>query len=190
MSTSPHLKDQLRNAVALAAKQDQIAWTVFGIFWAANAVLLVALFTSGDVPKPIVGVVVSLVGVVLSFIWSLIQRRALNWLTFYETVVQRLEERLPIPPDVALSGRRNDTLFCKVIGASGTRTRVLMNRSGIAATLAWIVPLSWFSFRLAATVTATSVLVVIIAAACIWLAWWIGRRQALDITASTPISDD
>jgi hypothetical protein len=56
------LWSQLGNAVALAAKQDQIVWAVFGVFWAANAVLLVALFTTGDLPKRSVGLVVSIVG--------------------------------------------------------------------------------------------------------------------------------
>jgi hypothetical protein len=35
------LWNQLANAVALVAKQDQIVWAIFGAFWAANAVLLV-----------------------------------------------------------------------------------------------------------------------------------------------------
>ncbi len=39
------------NAVTLVAKRDHIVWTVFGAFWAANAVLLVALFQNGDFPS-------------------------------------------------------------------------------------------------------------------------------------------
>lgn len=50
---------QLSNAVALASTTNQIVWTVFGIFWAANAVLLVALFTTGDLPHRTPGLVVS-----------------------------------------------------------------------------------------------------------------------------------
>ena len=44
------LWSQLANAVALVGKQDQIVWAIFGIFWAANAVLVVALFTTGALP--------------------------------------------------------------------------------------------------------------------------------------------
>ena len=78
---------QLGNAVALAAKQDQIAWAIFGVFWAANAVLLVALFTTGALPQPSVGLVVSSVGVVLSLVWRAIERRAVEWLKHYERVL-------------------------------------------------------------------------------------------------------
>lgn len=35
------LWNQLGNAVAFVVKQDQIAWAIFGVFWAADAVLLV-----------------------------------------------------------------------------------------------------------------------------------------------------
>lgn len=67
------------NAVTLVAKQDHIVWTVFGAFWAANAVLLVALFQSGDLPKRPVGLIVSRVGFALSPVWLLIRHRAQAW---------------------------------------------------------------------------------------------------------------
>jgi hypothetical protein len=63
------LWNQLSNAVALVAKQDQIVWAVFGVFWAANAVLLVALFTTGKLPEQSVGIIVSGVGLALSVVW-------------------------------------------------------------------------------------------------------------------------
>ena len=99
------LREQLSNAIAMSAKQDQIVWAVFGVFWAAGAVLLVALFTTGNAPSRSVGLVVSIAGTVLSFIWAIIQYRALGYLHFYDSVVQEIESRLHLPADVALSGR-------------------------------------------------------------------------------------
>jgi hypothetical protein len=44
------LWNQLENAVTLTAKQDQVVWTVFGVFSAAEAVLLAAVFQGGGPP--------------------------------------------------------------------------------------------------------------------------------------------
>ena len=96
--------ESIWEAVALTAKQDQIVWTVFSIFCAANAVLLVALFTTGDLPKPTVGLVVSIVGLALSLIWLAIHHRAVEWLKFYESVMRELENnQLHVPSSVALT---------------------------------------------------------------------------------------
>ncbi len=84
------LWNQLSNAVALVAKQDQIVWTVFGAFWAANALLLVALFTTGKLPDQSVGVIVSSVGLTLSLVWLAIEHRAMAWLKFYEGILREL----------------------------------------------------------------------------------------------------
>jgi hypothetical protein len=81
------------NAVILIAKQDQIVWTVFGVFWAANAVLLVAFFQSGDLPKRPVGLIVSRVGFALSPVWLLIHRRAQAWHDYCVAVMRELEEK-------------------------------------------------------------------------------------------------
>jgi len=98
------LWNQLGHAVTMAAKEDQIVWTIFGVFWAANAVLLVGLFTTGEMPSAKVGVVISTIGIVLSCVWFIIQRRAISWLEYYEKIIFWIEESeyLKIPPDIAL----------------------------------------------------------------------------------------
>ena len=60
------LWNQLGYAVTMASKEDQIVWAIFGVFWAANAVLVVGLFTTGKMPSEIVGVVISTIGFVVS----------------------------------------------------------------------------------------------------------------------------
>ena len=126
---------QLENLVVLVAKEDQIVWTIFGVFWAANAVLLVALFTTGGTPSANFEAIISVAGTILSIIWFIIQRRAIRWLSYYETVIYRIEkEFLDIPPDIALSPRINNSTFIKEIGL-GIRVRLLMMGSGLVATI-------------------------------------------------------
>jgi hypothetical protein len=138
------LWNQLDNAVSMAAKEDQIVWTIFGVFWAANAVLLVALFTAGEMPDPSVGIVVSAIGTVLSWLWFLIQRRALGWLEYYERVIRVLEEKyLNIPREIALTGYLNETTYNEIFGRS-VKVRPLMVGSGIVTAILWMVALGWY----------------------------------------------
>lgn len=141
---------QLSAAVSMAAKEDQIAWAIFGVFWAANAVLLVALFTTGGPPGNLVGIVVSATGAVVSWVWFLIQRRTLAWLAYYEEIIWRLEkDHLGVPEDVALSAWINKTTFRKCVG-EGVRVRPLMLISGAVGALLWTVGVILFVCRGAA----------------------------------------
>ncbi len=116
---------QLSNAVALGAKQDQIVWTVFGVFWAANAVLLVALFATGDLPERRVGIIASAFGIALSAVWWRVERRAIEYLGAYEEVIRRLERRLlGEPSQFALSRGLNEELFEKKVQGSSVRPLV------------------------------------------------------------------
>jgi hypothetical protein len=136
--------EQLANAVQLVAKQDQVTWTIFGVFWPANALLLVALFTTGALPAPVIGIVVSVVGLILSIVWTLIQYRAIAHLEFYEALIHRIEEKyLQIPPDVSLSGRINTSLFSNK--TKGTiRLRPIMRATGPVTAFLWFLSLIWF----------------------------------------------
>jgi hypothetical protein len=132
---SDALWSQLQNAVALAAKQDQIVWTIFGVFWAANAVLLVALFTTGDLPKRPVGLVVSIAGLAISLVWTVIQKRAIAWLRFYETVMSDLEgTHLQVP--VRLNNRRGEV--------GGMSVRRLMVGCSLTSVILWGCSVCWF----------------------------------------------
>lgn len=130
------LCDQLGNVTSMAAKEDQIIWAIFGVFWAANAVLLVALFSTGTIPDDMVVIVISIVGTLLSIIWFLIQRRAINWLRYYEKIINKLEKRLEIPDKLSMSPDKNKLLYCKTVGR-GIRVRQLMVGSGIFVAIAW-----------------------------------------------------
>lgn len=127
----------MASAISLATSTNQIVWTIFGIFWAANAVLLVTLFTAGGMPTPLVAAVVSVVGFALSVIWFFVQRRGLRYLGFYDGVVQELEETLEVPEKVSLSKHRNKTLFQAHVGV-GRSIRPLMRNCAAVSAVAWL----------------------------------------------------
>jgi hypothetical protein len=138
--------NQLSNVVTMAAKEDQIIWAIFGVFWAANAVLLVALFTTGAIPNNNVVMIISFVGLVLSFIWFFIQRRAIKWLIYYETLINRIEDELKIPDHISLSAHKNKNLFDEKVG-KGVRVRKLMIRSGVVSTFVWLIIFIVFTIK-------------------------------------------
>jgi len=132
----------------MAVKEDQIVWAIFGVFWAANAVLLVALFTNGALSIPSVGILISASGATLSSVWFLIQRRAILWLGYFERIIREIEElHLRIPDTVALSAKLNKATFNETVG-SRMRVRPLMTGSGFVVALLWIAALAWFVYRL------------------------------------------
>lgn len=138
------LWNQLGNAVSMAAKEDQIIWTIFSVFWAANAVLMVGLFTTGMFPEPPVGIAISAAGAILSWLWFFIQRRAIGWLVYYEKIIQEIEqEHLAIPREIALTGYLNDRKYKETIG-QGIRVRPLMIVSGVVTATLWTIALGGF----------------------------------------------
>jgi hypothetical protein len=133
------LRSQLANAVAMSAKEDQIAWTVFGIFWAANVLLVGALFVTGKTPERLVGIIIAATGTVLSLIWALMQSRALRFLAFYEEVQRSLERRLlGDESKFALSPKLNKKAFDDAPG-TGARARLIMIWSSIGTAIAWFI---------------------------------------------------
>jgi hypothetical protein len=137
----------LGNAVALAVKQDQIVWTIFGIFWAANAVLLVALFNSGALPKRGVGLMVSLAGVVLSTVWFLVERRIIGYLHFYEAIVERIELELRVPSELALSASLNKGLHKVKVGQGVKIEKIILGCATFSGVL-WLVSIVLFLIHL------------------------------------------
>jgi hypothetical protein len=135
---------QLSNAVTLASTTNQIVWTVFGIFSAADAVLLVALFTTGDLPKSAPGLVVSAVGATMSGAWFLIQLRAIRFLGFYEAIIRELEEtHLRVPGSIAVSWQLSDK-FANLVGPKFLSVRAIMLSCALGSTLAWLWSICWF----------------------------------------------
>jgi len=92
------------------SSQDSVLWNIFSTFWASNAILLVALFSTGDLPKKSVGITISIVGGLLSIAWHKIQKRTLINISRLEFKARRLEEKLEIPYEYSISLKRENIL--------------------------------------------------------------------------------
>ncbi|MEO8681075.1 MAG: hypothetical protein ABI665_18640 [Vicinamibacterales bacterium] len=133
------LQNQLTHAIALQCSSNQILWTVFGIFWAANAALLVALFATGAWPTPTIVLIVASVGGALSMVWFYIQDRAIKYLRFYDAVVHQLERtNQGLPIAVSLSKDAKSDLFQQHVG-NGLSVRPVMQVSAAIAAVLWLL---------------------------------------------------
>jgi hypothetical protein len=142
--SSDGLWNQLQNTVTLTAKQDQIVWAIFGVFCAAEAVLLAALFQSGSLPTGFVGPILSSAGVGVSVVWQRIQERAIAWLEFYEGVLIALQNHLGIPAPFKLTVPRDQPEKVK-----GAGVRLLMAQCPRKSCRIWLaVAIIWWGWEI------------------------------------------
>jgi hypothetical protein len=140
------LWNQLANATALSGKQDQVTWTVFGLFWAANAGLVAGLVSAEKVTVAR-GVFACVAGFVTCWVWWVLQRRATGFLYFYDEVIRRLEQHLLKEQNqLALNGRVNTNF---ALAVKGLKARPLMQYAPLvvlalwlAASTYWVAPVS------------------------------------------------
>jgi hypothetical protein len=129
---------QLQNAIALRSAQDQVLWTILGFFGATNAVLITAIFSSGDLPKTyIIPAFVIPTGMALCFAWNTIQARALGHIKRHEALMARLETALALPHAIATSSKLNRELYEEFL-EGGRPARSIMPLFG------WLALLMWF----------------------------------------------
>lgn len=138
---------QLANTVVLISKQDQISWTIFSVFWAANALLLVALFNGGKWPDDFVGAFISLFGSLLSAVWREMLIRGIGHCDRVEKLADKIERELHIKPEFAMSAKLNpDYYVC--LGNRIGYGHYLMKACSNYATAIWILLFAWFGIRL------------------------------------------
>jgi hypothetical protein len=137
--------NQLTNAFDLFSNQNQLLWTIFGVLWGANALLLVALFTTGNLPPgKIVGCVVAGVGLLLSLIWHIVQRRAIGYLKKAEVLISELERFLEIPKNLAWSADINEFDYLKYVGNRCGSIRDIMKGCSLGGAILWFLALLFF----------------------------------------------
>lgn len=128
---------QLGNATGMRSSQDQILWVVIGTFWATNAILLVALFQTGQFPDAPVGVALGTTGLVVSGVWYGMQRRALAHLVRLEALIRDLEQALYVPPSLAISLELNQLAYERYL-RGGISARQLMRIFTAVSLVAWL----------------------------------------------------
>lgn len=157
----PELWGQVTNAIRMRASQDQVLWSISGIFMAANAVLLVALFQGGKLPESLTPrIVIPLVGTILSTIQYCLQGRAFGHVGRLDELIRKLESALDFDhryavsvrintsdADRYLSGRRENVLRRLFIRGTFFHTRTLMQGASVGAALLWLATLAFFVLR-------------------------------------------
>ena len=162
MTNSPNLQEnqlstdalwrQLDNAIRMRSAQDQVLWSIFGVFWAANAILLVALFSDGIYPRYVVGTVISGVGFMMSLVWHLIQRRALGHVMRHEALIETIEIQLKIPTEFANSGKVNYKDYQYFLG-HGVPARKIMPSCSFLTMILWALGFLFFIIKLLCPIT-------------------------------------
>jgi hypothetical protein len=133
------LGDQLSRAATLRGNQDQVAWRAFTAFWGSNSLLLVALSQKGELTeKPGLVTAVSLAGAILSISWWQILRRTLAHLKRYEQIIETIERRLDLPPEIAFSDAINVEDTNRFM-PHGPRGRPIMLFCCLVASFVWFV---------------------------------------------------
>jgi hypothetical protein len=128
------LRDQLELVVSSRVGEDQVAWTIFSVFWAAQVLLIGVLFQRSDFPPPPVsGLVVSIVGILMSSAWWVTQDRSLLHLERFEDLTRSIEDQLRdanrLHPDHRLTMARR---------FHGPRARDIMRMCSLGAALSWL----------------------------------------------------
>jgi len=137
--TTELLRDQLRNAVARWAAEDQVSWAIFSLFMAANAILARQLphrdhwFSASFACTG---------GLAASIVWRVLQGRVVWYLSFFEEVVWKLESKLALPECFLLSSRHN-TVNGKVHIRRLARSVMLLSIDGAA--FVWAAALWYFA---------------------------------------------
>ena len=86
----------LQNFSNLRTGQDQVLWSIIGAFWTANSVLLVSIFSADKDLTIYAGLIISPIGISISWIWNHIQNSALARIEFYEKAIKKIETDLGI----------------------------------------------------------------------------------------------
>ncbi len=111
---------QLSNANTLRSSEDQVLWSISGIFWAANAILLVTLFQNGKLPDShLPRLVISAVGATLSLTQYFLQGRTLGHIKRYEELIKRIELKLNFDDKYAVSADLNAEDVDQYLGKRG-----------------------------------------------------------------------
>jgi hypothetical protein len=134
-----NLECLLNLANNLKMHEDNLSWMIFSIFWAANALLLVALFQNGDIHlTKIKWIVVPLFGILLSTTWFILENRILAYQIFYEDLVARLEKKLNIHEDF-LTNKNNNIYYEKIVkGNMCIRAKPMLKTLPIFGVMGWV----------------------------------------------------
>ena len=111
----------LQNFSNLRTGQDQVLWSIIGAFWTANSLLLVSIFASNQERFYYVGLLISLVGISISWVWNHIQDSALKRIESYEMSIKTIERKLNIDFELCIFLRADSDKYETKINKKSAR---------------------------------------------------------------------
>ncbi len=130
----------LQNFSNLRTGQDQVLWSIFGAFWGTNALLLISFFSSNEnwtITQ--VGIVVSIIGLIISSIWIIIQTKTIDRIQMYENSIQYIEHKLCLKKELyAFSKVPQPSIRFKI------KARHVMRFNCLFIWISWLITLTYF----------------------------------------------
>ncbi len=130
----------LQNSSNLRIGQDQVVWSIFGAFWGTNALLLISLFSVGGLWNlKDVGIIISSIGIFISFIWTLIQIRSIDRIIVHENSMIYIENKLKFSDELRTYSKPPiESFFIKI------KARTIMRYCCILVMSLWMISLIIF----------------------------------------------
>src|SRR5688572_4237125 len=135
--SQPDLLILLQNFSNLRTGQDQVLWSIIGSFWTTNSLLLVSIFATDSDDRLYVGVIISFVGICISWVWNRIQSRALSRIELYERSIMAIEKKLELEFEICSHLQANSEDYVKKVNKQSARF-VMRQFSKIALWL-WVI---------------------------------------------------
>ena len=133
----PELLVLLQNFSSLRTGQDQVLWSVIGSFWTANSLLLVSIFATNRQDRFYVGIIISLVGISISWIWDRIQKVSLDRIGSYEKSIKKIEKELGLEFELCSFLRKDSDEYEKSVNKKSAR--FVMRKFSKYSICIWII---------------------------------------------------
>lgn len=132
--STERLENQLQVVSSARVGENQVTWTIFGIFWATQVLLVGVLFQGSQFPPDAVpGFSVSVLGVFMSVAWALTQHRSLHHLQRHEDLIKAIEEELVRRGDLLAGHQLTMCSLYKGPPGKDRNASVLLDRGGCMA---------------------------------------------------------
>ncbi len=127
--------EQLQNVTSLRTDEHNTWVIFFSTCLVTTAILLIALFNSGSLPDKNVGFIICLFGSIMSFVFLIIQNRALATMKTWEIAITEIEKELKL---------NSTSSFQKPPKSKFLSGRILTTYITLIQIIGWIVGVIYF----------------------------------------------
>ncbi|WP_047450127.1 hypothetical protein [Alistipes sp. ZOR0009] len=111
----------LQNFSNLRTGQDQVLWSITGAFWTTNSVLFVSIISADKERTIYVGLLISIIGISISWVWNHIQNSTLLRIQYYENAIKKIEKQLKFDFELCSFLRADSDEYAKKVNKKSAR---------------------------------------------------------------------